>query len=85
MVKTNSWAKSLGVPSEEQLAPVEGFSESYKRTAQEVAIRSLVLQGVVAVASGVGPEPIIAWFQDQTIWDHTTPGERRAIAPWWEL
>jgi len=94
MVKTNAWAKSLGIPSEEQLPLEDGFSPVYKRTAREVAVRSLILQGVVAVASGVGPEPIVAWFRDQFIWDQATPkekaflskkkrsAERRAIMAW---
>ncbi len=80
MVKTNAWAKSLGISSDESLAPVDGGSETYKRTAREVAVRSLILQGVVAVASGVGPEPIVAWFRDQSIWEQTTPEERVFLA-----
>jgi Domain of unknown function (DUF4272) len=45
-------------------------------TARQVAIRAIILQGVVAVASGVDPEPVVEWFRGQGIWPEVSPMER---------
>lgn len=79
MVMTKSWAESLGLSSEENLAPVEDYDEPCARSAQDVAIRSLILHGVVAVAAGVGAEPIVAWFQDQGILGQATSQEKEFL------
>jgi hypothetical protein len=73
---TEDWARSLGISTAPTPPPVEGYSASCPLTARQVAIRALVLQGVVAVASGVDPGPVIAWFQDQGIWQDVSPLER---------
>jgi hypothetical protein len=70
------WAESLKVATEADLLPIPDFSKLYARTASEIAIRAVILQGAVAVAYGVEAQPIIEWFQAQTIWGDVTPKER---------
>jgi hypothetical protein len=76
MLSTKAWAKSLGVSVEETPPTVEGYSKRCPRSARQIAVRALILQGVVAVASEVDPEPIIEWFHDQRLWRCVTPDER---------
>lgn len=76
MNTTKEWAEYLKIPSGDDLPAIPGFSEPYVRSAQDVAVRSVILQGVVAVAWEVEAEPVIEWFQKQGIWDAVTPNER---------
>lgn len=50
-----------------------------RRTSSEIAIRSLVLQGTVAVASGCEAGPIVDWLVQQSIWTEATPIEREFL------
>jgi hypothetical protein len=76
---TKIWAESLKVSSEADLSPIGNYSQPYARTAREVAVRSVILQGVTAVAYEVQAEPIIGWFQEQGIWSDVSPKERAFI------
>jgi len=76
MKTTKEWAKLLNISVEEDLAPIPDFSKPYARSARDVAVRAVILQGVVAVACEVEPQPVVAWFQEQEIWSGVTPRER---------
>src|SRR5919197_5649621 len=76
MLSTATWAKSLGISVEATPPAVKGYSKRCPRSARQIAVRALILQGVVAVASDVDPEPIIEWFRDQRIWRSVIPEER---------
>lgn len=76
MTKTKEWAESLGIDTQDILAPVEGYVEPYKRTAGEVAVRTIILHGLVAAGDGINRNPIIEWFKDQDLWDHVSPREQ---------
>jgi len=80
MKTTKLWAESLKVACDATLPPVPNFSKAYPRTAREIAIRAVILQGVVAVAYEVEARPIIEWFQAQRIWGDVTPKERAFIS-----
>jgi hypothetical protein len=70
----------VGIAVEADLLPVPDFTRQYARTAQEIATRAVVLQGVVAVAYGVQADPVTEWFQTQMIWNAVTPRERAFLA-----
>ncbi len=76
MISTNEWAKSLDIAVENIPPSVEDYFETCPRTAQEIAVRSIILQGVVAVSCEVDPAPIIDWFHEQHIWEAVTPQEQ---------
>ncbi len=76
MSTTKEWAESLKVETDTALSDVPGFFKRYAHTARELAIRSVILQGVVAVAYEVDAQPIIEWFRAQSIWDAVTATER---------
>ena len=76
MSTTKLWAESLKVASDADLTPLAEYSETYARSAREVAIRAVILQGVAAIAYKVEAQPIIEWFQTQGIWSDVTPQER---------
>lgn len=76
MLSTKTWAKSLGISAEATPPTVENYSKWCPRSARQIAVRALILQGVVAVASEVDPEPIIEWFHDQRIWGSVTADEK---------
>jgi Domain of unknown function (DUF4272) len=76
MPSTQTWAKSLGISVAATPPPVEGYAKRCPRSARQIAVRTLILQGVVAVAAGVDPALVIEWFRDQRIWRSVTPEER---------
>ena len=76
MPSTETWARSLGISVEATPPTVEGYSKRCPRSARQIAVRALILQGVVAVASKVDPEPIREWFREQRIWRSVTPEEK---------
>jgi hypothetical protein len=76
MPTTKAWACSLGISTASIPPAVDGYEEPCSFTARQVAIRALILQGVVAVTAEVDPEPVIEWYQNQGIWMHATPQER---------
>jgi hypothetical protein len=76
MLTTESWAKALGISVKPTPPAVAGYSGRCPRSARQIAVRAVILQGVVAVAAGVDPEPVIAWFRDQRVWRGVTPEEK---------
>jgi hypothetical protein len=79
MLSTETWARSLGLSAEETPPAVEGYSKRCARSARQIAVRALILQGVVAAAAGVDPEPIIEWFREQKLWRSVTPKEKASL------
>jgi hypothetical protein len=77
MSATRTWAEALKVEGSEDLPPIAGYSKLYARSAREVATRAIILQGVVAIAYEVAPDPIAKWFREQGIWPAVTPQEER--------
>jgi hypothetical protein len=73
---TEEWARSLGISTDPTPPTIEGYDEPCPFTARQVAIRTVVLQGVVAVAFEVDPDPVIEWYREQGIWDHVSPKEQ---------
>ena len=80
MLTTEEWARSLGISTAHRPPAVEGYQDPCPFTARLVATRAVILQGVVAVAAEVDPEPVIEWYQDQGVWEHVTPRERAFLA-----
>jgi hypothetical protein len=76
MATTESWAKSLGISVEEVLPPIPDYAEPCPRSPRDIAVRTVVLQGVVAVAEQVDPQHIVEWFRDEGIWQDVTPNEQ---------
>jgi hypothetical protein len=76
MLSTKAWAESHGISVKATPPTVEGYSEPCPRSPREIAVRALILQGVVAVACEVEPGPIIDWLREQGIWRSVTPEER---------
>jgi len=73
---TETWAKSRAISVEATPPAVEGYSKRCPRSARQIAVRAVILQGVVAVACKVDAGPIIEWFHEQRIWRSVTPKER---------
>jgi hypothetical protein len=78
-ISTEQWARSLGISTALTPPPFEDDSEVCPISARDVAIRAIVLQGVVAAAFEVNPAPIIEWFQQQSIWTSASPLEQRFL------
>ena len=62
---TVEWAKSHNISILTMPSAVENYNEPCHFTARQIGVRVLIIQGVVAVASGVDPEPVIEWFRSQ--------------------
>ncbi len=76
MMKTKEWAESRGIDTQDVLPPVEDYNEPYKQTAEEIAVRTIILHAVAAAGHGVNRESIIEWFKNQGIWDQVSPREQ---------
>jgi hypothetical protein len=76
---TEEWARSLGISTAPTPPVVEGYEERSPFTARQVATRAVILQGVVAVASGVDPEPVAEWLRDLGVWEAVSPRERSLL------
>lgn len=76
MLSTEAWARSLGISVAPTPPAVEDYAKRCPRSARQIAVRALILQGVVAVAQDVEPEPIVEWFRNQRIWPSVTPEEK---------
>ena len=79
MTKTKEWAESLNIDTQDILPPSEDITESYCRTASEVAVRTVILHSIVATGSGIDMEPITEWLQDQNLWEQVSPRERSIL------
>ena len=75
MSTTKSWAESRGIPGDTILPAIEGYTEPYARTAEQVAIRTIILHGVCAVAFGVDADAVVEWFKEQNLWTSISPNE----------
>ena len=76
MRNTKEWAAAHGLCVDDSVPPVDDYSEPYKRTAGDVAIRTIILHGVAAVGYGVDPQPVIDWLKGQSLWDAVSPNEQ---------
>jgi hypothetical protein len=76
---TEEWARSFGISTKPTPPKVKGYDEPCPFTARQVATRTVILQGVVAVASKVDPEPVVEWFQGQGVWDAVSVKERALL------
>ena len=79
MPDTKEWAESHGVCITDSVPPVDDYNESYKRTAADVASRTIILHCVAAVGYGVDPQPVLEWLEDESLWDVVSPNERAFI------
>jgi hypothetical protein len=80
VLSTKCWAESLGISVDATPPPVADYSKRCPRSAGQIAVRTVILQGIVAVACEVDPEPIIEWFHQQKVRRSVTPGERAFLA-----
>ena len=79
MISTVEWARSHNESTESIPPVIEGSTHAYPRRARQIALRAIILQGVVAVGYGVDPEPIIEWFHQQRIWWAVSPSEKQFL------
>ncbi len=75
MMTTEKWAQALGISAASTPPEVEDYFDPCPRSASEIAARVIILQGVVAVAYEVEPEPVVEWLREQDIWGHVSPHE----------
>jgi hypothetical protein len=73
---TEAWAKRHKISPDATPPEIEGDFEPIPLTAREIAVRAIILQGIVAVACDVDPEPVIDWFHEQRIWGVVSPKKR---------
>jgi hypothetical protein len=73
---TEEWARALGISTALTLPAIEGYDEPCTYSARQIATRAVILQGVVAVASEVDPDPVIDWYREQGVWDRVSPREQ---------
>jgi hypothetical protein len=78
-LKTEEWARSHGISTALTPPAVEGYDEACPFSARQIAIRAVILQGVVAVASEVDSEPVVEWYQGSGMWDAVSPNERALL------
>lgn len=76
MIKTKEWAESHGILTEDILPSVKDYDEPYKRTAREIAVRTVIIHAIIAAAYGIGRQNIIEWLKDQNLWSEVSPGEQ---------
>jgi hypothetical protein len=76
---TEEWARSYGISTALTPPAAEGAEESCPFTSRQIAIRAVILQGVVAVAFDVDADLVVAWFRDQLIWDQVSPIEQEFL------
>ena len=79
MISTVEWAESLNISVEEGVLSEEAGDYCSGHSIRNIAIRAVILQGVVAVAYQVDSEPVIEWFHEQKIWDAVTPKEKEFL------
>jgi hypothetical protein len=79
-VLTKAWVESHGISGELTLPAVADYNEPCGRTARQIAVRAVILQGVVAVGAQVDPASVMDWFREQRVWDDVTPAEEDFLA-----
>ncbi len=75
-MNTKKWAVFHRICVEDVAPPVEGCDAVYNRTAEEIAIRTIVLQCVVAVGYEVEPRSVVDWLKNKNLWSHVSPNEK---------
>jgi len=73
---TEQWARRFGVSTSPTPPVIEACDEPCPLTAEETAVRAVVLQGVAAVAFGVDSGPVVDWCREQEVWDQVSPKEQ---------
>jgi hypothetical protein len=76
---TEEWARSFDISTAPTPPAIEGYDEPCPFTARQIATRAVILQGVVAAASDVDPEPVVQWYQEQGVWEAVSPNERALL------
>jgi hypothetical protein len=76
---TAEWAQALGISKAPSPLAIEGYFEPCPLTSRQIATRVIILQGVVSVASEVGPELVIDWYREQGVWDQVSPKEQAIL------
>ena len=79
MISAVEWAEALKISVEEGVLAEEAGDYCLGQSVRDIAIRTVILQGVVAVAYQVDAEPVIEWFHEQEIWDAVTPKEQEFL------
>ena len=79
-MQTSEWIQAYRISAAPTLPEILEYDKPCGRTAREIAIRTVVLQGVVAVAAQVDSALIVDWFHQQGIWGYVTPEERVFLA-----
>lgn len=73
---TQDWVASLGISTELNPPEIEDFSEEPARSVADIAMRALILHGIVAVGAGVDAARVSDWLKDQELWNRVTPKEK---------
>ena len=73
---TEEWGRGFGISTEPTPPAIEGHGEPCPYTARQIATRAIILQGVVAVASQVDPDPVIEWYREQGVWNQVSRKEQ---------
>ncbi len=73
---TEEWARSLKISTAVTPPAIANYDEPCAFSARDIATRVIVLQGVVAVAYEVDPEPVVDWYREQGVWEQVSPQEK---------
>lgn len=76
MIKTKEWAESFGINTDNNLPPAEDYNEEHKRTAEEVAVRTIILHAVAAAGDGLDRPALVTWLERENLWTNTSPREQ---------
>lgn len=76
MTKTKEWAEALGIGTEDILAPVEDYNEACKRTAEEIAVRTIILHAIAAAGDRIDRPALVKWLEEQNLWGNASPREQ---------
>jgi hypothetical protein len=79
VLSTKAWATSHGISTDPTAPAIADYSKKYPRSARQIAVRAVILQGIVAVAAKVDPQPIVRWFHQERIWRSVTSHERKFL------
>lgn len=75
-MQTKAWAASHNISVADTAPPILNYEGTYKRTAEDVAVRAVILHCVAAVGFGLDPSPIIDWLKAQSLWISVSPKEQ---------
>jgi Domain of unknown function (DUF4272) len=76
MLSTREFAAFHGLCIDDIVPPVDGYEEPCRHTAEDVAIRTIILHCVAVVGYNVEPHPIVEWLKTESIWDYVSPKEK---------